>query len=69
MGRARAGESRLAGQMTSDEIRERFLSFFAERDHKYIIQWTGADHGGRDSAHLASDLLVPDIQVFFRQIQ
>src|SRR5688572_10228818 len=33
---ARGGRSRLARTMTSDEIRERFLTFFAERDHKRL---------------------------------
>ena len=34
--RDRRAASRLAGHVTSDEIRERFLSYFDERDHQRL---------------------------------
>jgi pimeloyl-ACP methyl ester carboxylesterase len=42
---------------------------FAERDHKNIIHWSTFDRGGHFAAHKVPELLVPDIQQFFRQLR
>jgi hypothetical protein len=42
---------------------------FAERDHSNIIRWSDYDRGGHWAAHDAPDLLVGDIQAFFRALQ
>jgi epoxide hydrolase len=44
------------------------LRRFAERDHKNIVSWNNYDRGGHWAAHDAPDLLVEDIQQFFRRL-
>jgi pimeloyl-ACP methyl ester carboxylesterase len=42
---------------------------FAERDHKNIVHWSVFDHGGHFAAHKVPDLLVGDVQKFFRRLR
>ena len=42
---------------------------FAERDHKNIVHWSVFDHGGHFAAHKVPDLLVGDVQKFFRRFR
>ena len=41
---------------------------FAHRDHKNIVSWNVYDHGGHFAAHKVPDLLVGDVQGFFRRV-
>jgi len=41
----------------------------AERDHKNIIRWSTFDRGGHFAAHKVPELLVDDIQAFFRKVR
>jgi epoxide hydrolase len=43
------------------------LRRFAERDHSNIVHWNEYDRGSHWSAHDAPDLLIADIQEFFRR--
>ncbi len=42
---------------------------FAERDHKNIVSWNVLDAGGHYTAHQAPDLLIGDVQKFFRRLR
>jgi epoxide hydrolase len=42
---------------------------FADRDHANIVRWTHYDRGSHFAPHDAPDLLVPDIQAFFRDLR
>lgn len=45
------------------------LRRFAERDHSNIVHWNEYDRGSHWSAHDAPDLLIADIQEFFRRFR
>ncbi|HEY3140809.1 MAG TPA: epoxide hydrolase [Acidimicrobiales bacterium] len=45
------------------------LRRFAERDHRNIVQWNEHGRGSHWSAHDAPDLLLADIQEFFRRFR
>ncbi len=47
----------------------RSIRKFADRDHANIVRWTSYHRGGHFSPHVAPDLLVPDIQAFFRDLR
>jgi epoxide hydrolase len=42
---------------------------FAERDHTNIVSWSEFDRGSHWAAHDATDLLIGDIQQFFRRFR
>jgi epoxide hydrolase len=42
---------------------------FADRDHKNIVRWSEYERGGHYAAHQAPDLLIGDIQAFFRDLR
>jgi pimeloyl-ACP methyl ester carboxylesterase len=41
----------------------------AQRDHSNIIHWSVFDHGGHFAAHKVPELLIGDVQAFFRQLR